>query len=297
MRVIGSFNNISAELKASLKQLGPKEYAKFKLLEVCRQQDPDTKEIHLSYPHRQIWAKDTIWDPYANDGAGGSVDIGVPAAGGVDLKNGIVSKVEWFEFSEHKTGIVILDGSIPMHRDLFEFLQLTNIAGDSILGEHRDSSVEVLFNMIDAKKESRKKNELFNKKADAFTFVRNMKAEDVREFAAAKNWDNWQGDLEVLETQIKEYADADPVGFTRFAEDSTLKKKAIVKKAMGISINYDPANHQIKWPNGAVVASLERKEGQNEIDAFVEWLNTVANGDQILAKLRGAKAKPATVEA
>lgn len=297
MRVIGSFNNISDELKAKVKQLEPGQVAKLKFLEVCRQLDPETKEVHVSYPHRQIWAKDTVWDEGANDGLGGSVEIGVPAAGGFDIKNGTVSKVEYFEFNDYKNGICLLDGSKPMHRELYEFVQLTNMSSDSVLGESRDSSIEKLFTLVDAKKESKKKNELFNKKADAFTFVRNMKADDIREFAAAMNWDNWQGDLDNLESQIKDFADKDPLAFTRFAEDSTLKRKAIVKKAMGTVITYDPSGHQIKWMNGSVLASLERKADQNEVDTFTEWLSTASNGDQILAKLRGAKAKPAVAEA
>lgn len=297
MRVIGSFNNISDVLKDRLKQLEPGQIARIKIIEVCRQQDPETKEVHISYPHRQVWAKDTIWDEGANDGLGGSVEIGVPSAGGFDLKNGTVSKVEYFEFNDYKNGICLLDGSKPIHRELYEFIQLTNMSGDSLLGDHRDSSIEKLFNLVDAKKESRRKNELFNKKADAFTFVRNMKAEDIREFAAAMNWDNWQGDLDSLESQIKDFADKDPLAFTRFAEDSTLKRKAIIKKAMGSVITYDPAGHQIKWMNGTVLASLERKPNQNEVDAFADWLSAAANGDQILAKLRGAKAKQASAEA
>lgn len=288
MRVIGSFNNISDKLKEQVKQLKPKEYARFKILEVIKITDPDTKQTETRYPHKQLWARDSIFDPYLNDGEGGLVDIGVIAIGGVDIKNNIVTKVEQYEFNEHKTGIMVLDGSIAKDREIYEFLQLTNHLKDGVLGEHRDASVQELFVLMDSKKEAQQKNKQFALKRDAFVYIGNLDALEARDFAAGMNWD-YEGDMDDIMARINAFADADPVKFNAECVNPLLKKKAIIRKAMGKMITYDPMNHAIKWSNGSVLATLERKPNQNEVEAFAEWLDTVANGDKILAQLRNVK--------
>lgn len=291
MRVFGDFNNISAELKEKVKTLKPGEFARFKLLEFVTINDPDTKEKTIRYPHRQMWAKDMIYDEFA----GMPVEIGVVANGGFNAKEKLVTAVEQFEFNEPKTGITILDGRVPKDRELYEFLQLTNKLKDGILGEHRDGSVQEQFILMDSKKESLQKNKQFALKRDAFVYIGNLDAQEARDFAAGMNWE-YEGDLEDIMARINVFADADPVKFNAECVNPLLKKKAIIRKAMGKMISYDPANHAIKWSNGSVLATLERKPDQNEIEAFAEWLDTVANGDKILAQLRNVK-KPAPATA
>lgn len=290
MRVFGDFNNISDELKAKVKTLKPGEFARFKLLECVTINDPDTKQKEIRYPHRQMWAKDMIYD----EAAGKPVEIGVVANGGYDAREKLVTAVVQFEFNEPKTGFMVLDGTKPVDRELYEFFQLTNKLKDGLLGEHRDSSVQEMFILVDNKKEAIKRNKLFDLKADAFTYIKNLDAQEVRDLAAALNW-NYEGDLDELIGQIKSIADEDPVKFNRYIADPLLKKKAIIRRAMGSMITYDALNHSIKWSSGAILANLERKPNQNEVDALAEWIDTVANGDKILTQLKKAKASTAAV--
>lgn len=291
MRVVGEFNKISDELKAKIKPLAAGQFAEYQLLEKVTTTDPVSNKREVRYPHRQWYAHDTIFDA----GKGTTVEIGVIAAGGIDHKNNVVTLTEKFEFDRPRDGILVLDGNITLHRELHEFLQLCNHTKDGVLGEDRDRDKEEYYILIDRTKEAKNKNKAFDTKADALIYVRNMDAEDMRNFAAAMNWD-YKGDLEEIASQIREFADKDPISFTRAAEDPKTKKKAIIRKAIGIMITEDLTNHRILWRNGTVLATLERKPGQNILDAFAEWLDTVANGDKILDQLRKAK-KPAAATA
>lgn len=290
MRVFGDFNNISPELKEKVKQLKPGEFARFKLTESVTFSDPDTKQRFTRYPHRQMWAKATIYDKYAER----IVDIGIVAPGGYDAKEKSVTAVITFEFDSPETGIMQLDGNRPMDRELYEFLQLDNRLKDGILEENRDISVQLAFVLMDSKKEAIQRNKIFDLKADAFTYIKNLDAQEARDLAAALNW-NYDGDLDEVIAQIKAMADEDPAKFNKFIADPLLKKKAIIRRAIGTMIFYDTVNHAFKWSTGSVLATLERKPNQNEVDALAEWLDTVPNGDKILAQLKKAKASAAAV--
>lgn len=289
MRVYGEFNNISDELKALIVPLHPKQYAKYQLIEKIILNDPNPRpgDDKYRYPHRQIWAKDTIFD----FGSKKPVDIGVVAPGGYDASTETVIKVEGFEFSEFRTGIMVLDGSISLHRELHEFLQITNMSRNTLLGDFRDSSVEQLFFLIDEKKESMNKNKAHKAKATAMAYAVNMQVDELREYAASKNW-NFEADPEILENMVSDFADKYPDKFMAEIENPDAKKKAIIKYALAKGmIAYDPSLHRMLWPNGHVLATLDRKPDTNEVDNFAEWLATVTNGDKILAQLRKASPK------
>jgi hypothetical protein len=292
MRVIGAFNNISEKLREQIQPLLPGQYAEYQILDRIRIEDPQTGRIEVRYPHRQLWAKDTITDPYTQE----VVEIGVAAAGGVDLKNQQVTKVESYEFNHVGLGIMTLDGKNAVHRELHEYLQICNFIKEGLLGEFRDATAEIIFSYIDKKKEARKKSAIFSAKKEGMVYADSMKPEEMREFAAAMNWE-YKADIEEIDAKIKEFIDTKPLEFKREMEDVLLKKKAIIKKAMGVTITYDPAGHRILWANGSgVIATLERKKDENEITAFAKWLSTVANGDKILAQLRSKKQAEAPVE-
>jgi len=292
MRVVGEFNNISDTIKEKIVSLKPGESAEYQLLECVTIQDPVTKQRETRYPHRMLYAKDTIYDP----GKESTVDIGVIATGGIDSKNQTVVAVEKYEFTRPRDGILYLDGNRQFDRDLHEHLQITNFTQGGVLDELgcRDASKPYIFRLIDRKKEAKKRSRLFDIKADALVYVRNMDAEDIRDFAASQNWD-YKGNLEELEEKVKSLADQDPLSFNEITKDPLLKVKSIVKKAMGVTITYDPSQHRIMWINGSVLATLERKENENELTAFAKWLSTVANGQKILQQVQ-KKPTPAAAE-
>jgi len=280
MRVIGSFNAISDQLRTKIIPLGPNDVAEYQLLEKVTVTDPVTNKREVRYPHRQMYAKDSIFDPYLNDGGGGMVDIGVPAQ--INTREKTVELCEKFEFERPRDGIILLSGKIAFHRELHEFFQISNILQDSLLGDHRDSAVPVLIRYIDNKKEARKKNAEMKLKRDVFIYVSSMNDEDMRDFAAAMNWDEYKADQDILEAKISEFSDKEPKAFNDEVTSTLFKRKAAIKKALGVTITYDPVNHAMKWANGAgTIASMERKAGENEVTAFAKWLATAGNGEKI----------------
>lgn len=296
MRVIGSFNAISEELRKQIVPLGPNDMIEYQLLEKVTIQDPATGRRETRHPHRQMYAKDTIFDPYLNDGAGGMVDIGVPAAAGIDVKNSTVNLCEKFEFERPRDGILALSGRVAFHRELHEYFQICNFLQEGLIGENRDSAHPILFRMIDNKKEARKKTSELKIKRDVFVFVSNMTLEEMRDFAASMNWDEYKSDAEILEAKIGQFSDEFPKAFNDEIQSPLFKKKAIIKRALGTIISYDPTNHSMKWANGGgVIASMERRTGENEVTAFAKWLSTAGNGEKILAQL-SKKKQPAPAE-
>lgn len=293
MRVVGEFNNLSDMVKDKIIPLKPGESAEYQLLECVRIQDPQTSKIETRYPHRMWYSRDTIYDP----GKETTVDIGVISPGGVDVKTQTVTQVEKYEFDRPRDGILYLSGDILFHRELHEILQLTNHCQDGVMDQLqvRDAAKPYHYKLIDRRKEAKARNKLRDIKADALVYVRNMEAEDMRDFAASMNWD-YKGDLDEISEKIGEFADKDPVAFNKVIVDPLQKKKAVIKKAMGTIITYDAMQHRILWANGQVVATLERKANQTEVDAFAEWLSTVANGDKIFQQLRQKKPAAQTAD-
>lgn len=299
MRVIGEFNNISDELKKQIVPLKPGEYAHYQLTTFQTIPDIQPGTMMRKYRHELIYAKDTIFDPFykspdaSHDAApeGRAVEIGVPAPDGINLKEKQVTKVLTYEFRDPKGGSIILSGHNLADREMHEFLQLTNRLKDGILAEHRDSSIEAIFVMVNKPKEAKIKNAHFKAKAQALSYVEKMTVDEMREFAAARNW-NYKADQVILSQEIYEYAEKNPVQFAEEATSGDLKRKAAIKIALeeGV-ITFDPNAYKMTWKNGDILAQLERRADRNEIDAFNEWLLTSANGTQIFNQLRKKSPK------
>jgi len=292
MRVVGEFNNISASLREKIKPLEKGKWAEYQILEKTTIQDPVTLKKETFYPHRQFHARDTIFDRGKGE-HGSPVEIGVIAQNGVDPTTHLVTLVEKFEFANHRDGILYLSGDIMLHRELHEHLQLRNDCDNGALGDDRDASVPLLFRFIDRKKEAVGKNKLREAKAQALTYINLLDAEDVRDTAASFGWD-FNGDVDELKSRLGDEVEKDPMVFKSQVESPDFKRKAIIGRALGKKIFYDPVNHSMKWPNGELVASMERREGENEVSAFARWLSSAPNGDKILARLRGNAPAPAT---
>lgn len=299
LRVVGEFNNISEGLKKLIVPLKPGQFATYKLTSFQKAQDPETREVKTFYRCEQFHAKDTIFDPFykspdsdpAAPAEGRTVEIGVPAIGGVDLKEKMVTKVVTYEFNDRVGGLMILSGNNLEDRELHEFLQITNRLENGVLAEHRDSGVEAIYSLQDKAKESKTKNKLMRAKGIAISYVDKMTAEEMREFSASKNW-NYRADQEILSAEIYDYAEKYPVEFADEVVSVDLKRKAVIKIALEEGrIMFDPNAYKMMWKNGDTLAQLERKEGRNEIDAFNEWLSHSQNGVKIFGQIKKEKAE------
>lgn len=307
MQEIGTINKLSNELKKLIIPLRPGDIVQYQrtVFHECNELNPDmSKRKTRVYPHVELFIHDTIFDPWAGDLApdnkpvGALIDIGIPAKGGINRKEGTVALWERFTLDRSTHGgIFILDGKVAIHRELHEFFQLSSLNTKPIHGEkYRSADVEAILFLLDPKKESVQKNKVFKIKKDLLLYVDLMGVEEMREFAAGKNWE-YTADADVLQSMIQEHADKFPELMTREISDPTLKQKALIKYALSEQrIGFDPVQYRILWPNGNVCAQLERVKDQNEIDAFATFLETAANGSTILKQLSKKNKVAATTD-
>jgi hypothetical protein len=304
MQVVGAVNKLSPELLKLIVPLKPGELAEWQRLisHDCNELGTDnTKKKFKVYPHNQIYAKDSIYDPWKDgkdedgNGIGGLVDIGLPDKNGIDHGKKEITKYQQFTFERSiHGGIVVLDGRRPEHRELHEFFQLSNINNEPVQGKKfRNPEIEVMVYLVNRKSESNRKNSHFKIKTQVLNHVELMTVEAMREYAAGKNWD-YTVEPDILSAQIMEYADKLPEVFNSDISDPNMKKKALIKYAlMENRIIFDPVQYRMVWPDGNTCATLERVKDKTEIDQFLTFLNTVANGDKIMQQLnRKAKAVP-----
>lgn len=304
MNIVGEVNKISPQLQKLIQPLRPGEFAEWQRtvsMDAHELATDNTKKKFRVYPHSEIWAKDSIYDPWKygvdeeGNGVGGPVDIGLPDKNGIDRgKNEIKLYQRYtFERSLHG-GIVVLDGKRPEHREMHEFFQLSNINDSPVQGKKfRNPEIDVLIYLVDKKKESTKKNKHFEIKKEVLLHISLMTVESMREFAAGKNWD-YTVEPDVLSAQVMEYGDKDPEGFNEDVSDPNMRKKALIKYAlMENRIVFDPVQYRMLWPDGSTVSTMERVKGKTEIDQFLTFLNTVNNGDKIMQQLsKKLKAVP-----
>jgi hypothetical protein len=302
MQIVGDVNKISPQLQKLIVPLKPGEFAEWQRTissEANELTTDNTKKKFRVYPHHQIWAKDSIYDPWKNgvdengEGIGGPVDIGLPDKNGIDHGKKEITRYQLFTFERSiHGGIVVLDGKRPEHRELHEFFQLSNINQTPVQGKvYRNPEVEVMVYLVNRKSESNRKNSHFKIKTQVLTHVELMTVEAMREYAAGKNWD-YTVEPDILSAQIMEYADKNPEQLYADMSDPNMKKKALIKYAlMENRIVFDPVQYRMVWPDGNTCATLERVKDKTEIDQFLVFLNTVQNGDKIFQQLsRKAKA-------
>lgn len=302
MQVVGEVNKLSPELLKLIQPLKPGEYVEWQrtVSHDCHElQKDNTKAKFRVYPHNEIYAKDSIYDPWGggkddqDNPLGSPVDIGIPDPNGIDRGKNEVKAYRKFAFERSiHGGIVVLDGKLPLHRELHEFFQLSNINSSPVQGvKYRNPEIDIQVYLVDKKKESTKKNKFFEIKKEVLLYISLMSVDAMREYAAGKNWD-YLVEPDVLSAQIMEYGDKSPEQFNKDVSDPDMRKKALIKYAlMENRVQFDPVQYRMVWPDGTTLATLERVKDKTEVDQFLGWLNTVSNGDKIMQQLnRKAKA-------
>lgn len=295
LRVVGNFNNISKELQDSIPTLKPGQRVYFRRLDGVH--DP-LKKVKFYGSAKGISCHEFIWDPFANNGKGGTVEIGTLRDDAI--VDGKVRQGGWSKYYIGKSTSGMLGDKIEFvggrveDMEMFAFFWLSNYRADN---PHRDKSVVAWYEYIDQqaeiKKSAKENDTLFN----ALFAARNMSADDIKMFAAAQNWNVKEvGDdpvsiNEAFRTKIQGYAKEHPKDFLQKVGDEGNRLKADIKIALdkGV-ISYDSLAHKILSKTGATLATLEKNDSKNHIELFADWVETAGNGKKVIAGIRSQVA-------
>ncbi|GAB3024339.1 hypothetical protein GCM10027051_31200 [Niabella terrae] len=279
LRVVGEFNKISEEMQAAYPGLQKGERAIFKLL--GGHTNPLNGEVlHGSY--RSFKCVDRVVDI----GTGALVEIGIPKL----ISGKEVTEVKKFVMNPSGEGLVPerfeLNGDKIEHQEFFQFFVMSNICGSN---PNRDESVRARFVQIDEKAESRARSEKRNALRQALLAVEGLTAGQVRALNASMN-----GSLTIspdaMRLKLEEYAETHPAEFLKRYGSPELQKAALLKEAeTQKTIRFDHVRYAFVWgKSGNVIAKLEKEEGKNELDLFVDWLQTKNNGESIYHDIEAA---------
>lgn len=209
----------------------------------------------------------------------------------IGLATGIVTYGEIEEVTlgrvalpERFQGILSLDLKYMEHLAMFEFLQMhPKFEG----GMFRDKNIPAMFARVDDLKEAKTKLKQRELRSTALQFATRMQEKEVREFAAAMNWNELE-DLDMLRDKLTELADKDPVFFQKFIDDPLLESKAVIRRALDANIiAWIPVENKFVWvSNGSTIAMLERGEGEEYMDKMAHWFRAHKNGDDVYKKMK-----------
>lgn len=189
---------------------------------------------------------------------------------------------------ERDEGILTLDMTAPEHIEMFEYLELHPKNEN---GFFRDKNIPAMFCRTDELKEAKQRLRTKELRGQAIMVATRMTEQEVRNFAAAMNWNELE-DYEILKDRVIELADKDAEFFRKFVDDPVNEYRATVRRAMDANIiSWVPLESKFTWTsNGSVIAVLDRNSASKFLEGMAEWLVTAKNGAETYKKLRGLLA-------
>lgn len=191
-------------------------------------------------------------------------------------------------------GVYTLDMNKPDDRDMFAWLEMhPKLEG----GKFRDENIGAVVTMIDDLADAKRMNTQRNLRIDAMFVASNFTIMQMRDFAAAMNW-NEHDDPEILKNNIVALAEQDPEFFRDFVDNKKIEYRAVLKRAMDNNIiAYVPVESKVIWSsNRQTIAVLERVETNNLLDRLCDWVLTSKNGMDIYNRIRAMLSEKAAAK-
>ena len=244
--------------------------------------DPDEtwrKKAPIHYCTEQIPTRARIRDWHTGD----FVDIGVPEKW--NKTEGVISTRFFMPgMGEHhfrNTGMFSLSGDKPADVELYEYLCISPYNESNPHLENKDDIIFKEMNPIaDAIRDDADADLLL----EALHLAKEMSATEAKEFGAALLWPNY--DDIVAKAKVRDYAKQHPAAFIKLANDEATKGKAEIKTAIDKDIlDWDIAESTMKMGQTALT-KLDIRDGSNYVEAFYEFLQSAANGKDIIKSIR-----------
>jgi len=280
MKRVGVFNNLPANMKVAPLKRGTTIL--YRLVNyVIDNTDP-------AKPNRRVWPKaikiptlDQIIDPDTNE----VIRIGVVNT--VDCDGNPSIDTYWVRGMEND-GYFILSGDSIKDQYFHWYFSLCN---HNRSNPRRDTSVDPLFELVDAPGDAKKELKKFDVELEAMLFVRDMSTEELKNFAASLGW-NEKEDADILRNMAKDLAKKDAVAFNKLITNKDVELKAFIKRAKDAgAIVYDQRQNKVML-NGETIATFARVEGMNWITQMADWIKTAKNGDRVLDAIKKSVATP-----
>lgn len=284
LKQLKDYNNLSPELRKRLtenREIAGK-FVKYKFY--ISHKNPDGQKTGGEYIYPQIYTLTPVTYTIIDPGDKTPKLIGM--AQSIDrsrypLEEVVIKRIE---VPERFQGILTLDMTYPEHWEMFEIMEMhPKLEG----GMFRDKNIPAMFARVDDLKEAKTKLQRRELRSTALMVATRMQEKEVRDFAAAMNWNELE-DLDILRDKLTKLADEDPEFFRKFVDDPAIEYKAILRRGLDANvIAWIPLENKFVWvSNGATVAMLERVEGDKYFDKMAEWFMVHKNGQETFKKIK-----------
>ena len=277
MRQTELYNNLSKELVSSTK-LKPGEKAVYRIVGIQRNPMDPTKWAIPSI--KSVPPVDQIYDEKKQE----YVDI---AAVRTVNPEGEHTFHEIY-FYGNLGGTMVLYGGRAADQEIHSYLSLCNYNGSN---PNRDTSKEVIFELVDESKRSEVERKNRNLKREALNIAYDLSVEDVRNYIAALGKDD-SAPVEVLRNDLESMADRDPSGFLELINNKQASMKAVVNRALlKGSIMFDTESSRFTWPNGEAILTVARTTGSDAVDELVSFCISSAKGEKVFQTIQSKSKK------
>lgn len=181
-------------------------------------------------------------------------------------------------------GIYTLDMNKIEDRDMFAYLEMHPKMEN---GRFRDTEQPAMISRIDEKAKATEQLRIRKLKVDAMYVASNMTTQEVRDFASAAGWNEFE-DENILVDRITQIAEEKPEFFRDFIDNKNIGTRAILQRAIDNNIiAFLPVESRLVWvATGQTIAVLERADNTNLLERLCDWVLVSKNGPEVFAKIK-----------
>lgn len=271
-----NLNNVSTKLLESVPAMTDEVVFQMLNGHPNNDMDRDAREKEpVLFGKTQIPTYAKIKDPFANEGRGAIVEIGVP----MRTENGQVYSYRPYLAGEGEGKFAgkfsLMKGKVQ-DEELYEVFWLLN---ENESNPHRDKSAPALFRVVNHKEQSAKTLNKVDILRTALKDLETLTETDVLEFAASQNWT--ETDKDTLIGKVNEFGKSLPDKYLAIRKDPETKVRANIKNAISKGVlQYDPVTGGVSL-NGNELLKVNHEEKKDHLGVIAKWVNVAQNGKSV----------------
>lgn len=270
------FNNLSPEVVKKT-MLKPGEQVIYRIVGITR--NPMDESKWAIPAAKNVPPTDQIWDDEKQE------FIDIAAVRSVDAEGN--HSYHDIYFYGNQGGHMILRGGRAVDQEIHSYLTLCNYNGSN---PNRDTSKEVIFELVDESVKSDTERKQRNLKREALNAAADLSPEDVRNYTAALGQDDTKK-IEILRNELETMADHDPKSFLELISNKQAVMKATLNRALAKGvITFDSEQSRFSWPNGEAILTVARTTGGDAVEELLTYCVSGAKGEKVFQTIQ-SKAK------